>query len=98
MLTGTTTVGSTTTYHWRGGLRYYDSYGNLTSVVDGRGVSVPDTTSLASAPSVSANGSAASYTHSWTYSTQGDQTSSSTPVHHHGSQRHHPSGTGDHPV
>src|SRR5207244_2652014 len=62
-----------------------DSFGELTSGIDGRGVSIPDSfhdpnnPNTDPAPVVSANGSAASYTHTMAYNTQGDQTSSSTP-------------------
>jgi len=78
-LTGTTALGGTTAFHWRGQVRAYDAYGEPTSAVDGRGVAVPDTSSTNTAPSVTANGSAASYTHSSTYNSYGDQTSASTP-------------------
>ena len=78
-LTGTTTLGGATAFHWRGQLRGYDPYGEPTSAIDGRGVSVPDTSSTNTAPGVTANGSAASYTHSSTYTSYGDKTSASTP-------------------
>jgi len=78
VLTGTTVVGPTTYYHWRGQSTGYDSYGEQTSQIDGRGLTVPDTTSLV-VPTISPNAQAANYTHSWTYTSQGDVQTDSTP-------------------
>ncbi len=72
-------VGSTTTYHWRSAMTGYDAYGDQTSSIDGRGVNVPDTTTSATAPSISPNGQAATYTSQWTYTTAGDVHTSVTP-------------------
>ena len=80
-MTSTARVTSTSAgmYHWRGTIMVYDPYGEPTSQIDGRGVTVPDTTGTTTAPSVTANGSAASYTHGWTYAPQGDKQTSATP-------------------
>jgi len=78
VLTGTTVAGPLTYYHWRGQSNGYDSYGEQTSQIDGRGLTVPDTTSL-TAPTITPNAQAANYTHSWTYTSQGDTQTSSTP-------------------
>ncbi len=64
LLTGTTV--------WRGSVNGYDAYGQLTSVVDGRGLSVN------SSGVATFNSQAASYTRAMTYDTQGDQTAAGT--------------------
>ena len=78
-LVSTSAGGGTVAFHWRGQIRTYDDVGEMISGIDGRGVTVPDTTSTNAAPGVAANGSAASYTHSWGYNFNGDRTTSSTP-------------------
>jgi len=66
-------------FHWRGQIRTYDNAGEMIGGIDGRGVTVPDTNSTNVPPGVTANGSAATYTHSSTFNYLGDRTSSSTP-------------------
>jgi len=61
------------TLTWRGSVTAYDQYGEVISMVDGRGVSV------SANGTATLNNSAALYTQRMGYDAQGDQTSASTP-------------------
>ena len=66
-------------YHWRGRLYGYDSFGELTSAINGRGVRAPDTTTLTAPPAVTGNDGGFFYTTGWGYDAYGNATSRTSP-------------------
>ena len=78
-LVNTTVSGGTTTYYWREQASCYDSYGELSGSVDGRGITVANTTTYTANPGVAVTCAGNTYDHSYTYTASGDQHTSVTP-------------------